>query len=217
MSPPLTPNSDEARRELAHELSNPIYSDPGSWIDDLINRLLDWLTGGTPPTEGLSTGQLVALIVVAAALAAVVVWALLGPVRSRRRARGTALFAADERTATQLRTEAESLASSEQWSLAYVTLFRAMIRTLGERGVITEFAAMTAQEASDLASQRLPGFEARLGAAAGVFDLLAYDHRTARADQYQQLVDLDAEVSTAQAVAPEAAVALTPVRVESAS
>lgn len=217
MSPPLTPDSDEARRELARELSNPIYADPGSWIDDFLRRLMDWLTGGNLPSEGLSTGQLVALVVVAALLVGIVLWTLLGPVRSRRRRRSTTLFAADERTATQLRAEAEALAADGQWSLAYLTLFRAMIRTLGERGVIAEFAAMTAQEAADLAGGRLPDFTARLRATAGVFDLVAYDHRTARADQYQQLVELDAEVSSAQALAPEASTISAPVRVESAS
>lgn len=217
MSPPLTPDSDEARRELAHELSNPIYADPGSWINDLINRLLDWLSGTTPPAEGLSTGQLTALIVVAASLVAIAVWALLGPVRSRRRRRGAALFEADERTAAQLRIEADALAASQQWSQAYLTLFRAMIRTLGERGVIAEFSAMTAQEAADLAGERLPGLKARLRAAAGIFDLLAYDHRTADAAQYGQLAELDGEVSTAEALVLENISTTSPVRVESAS
>lgn len=214
MSPPLTPSADEARRQLERELSNPVYTDPESWLEELYKRLLDWLTGNTPASGPLSNGQLTALIVTAVILIAIVVWALLGPVRSRSRGRKNALFAEDERTADQVRAEAEALAGAQEWSAAYLALFRAMIRTLAERGVITEFAGMTAQEAADLAGERLAGFSEQLTAAAGVFDSLAYDHGTAYPEQYQQLATLDAAVSSAQASAPAAAAAASPVRVE---
>ena len=214
MSPPLTPSADEARRQLAHELSNPVYTDPESWIEELYKRLIDWLTGNTPVSGPLSNGQLTALIVTAVILIAVVVWALLGPVRSRSRGRANALFDDDERTADQVRAEAEALAGSQQWSAAYLALFRAMIRTLAERGVITEFAGMTAQEAADLAGERLADFSEQLTVAAGVFDSLAYDHGTAQPEQYQRLAALDAGVATAQASAPSTPSAPAPVRVE---
>lgn len=217
MSPPLTPDADDARRQLADELSRPIYTDPESWLAEMYRRLLDWLTGNTPASGPLSNGQLTALIVVAVVVAGIAVWAVLGPVRSRNRQRRSALFVEDERTAAEVRAEAEALAAAQNWSAAYVALFRAMIRTQAERGVITEFAGMTAQEAVALAKQRFPDFGDPLAASAGRFDSLAYDHGSADQDQYRQLSDLDAALVTAIATTPAVTPTPTLVGVESAS
>ena len=54
MSPPLTPDADEARRQLAEELSNPIYADPQSWIADQFDKLLEWLIGDPSASTALS-------------------------------------------------------------------------------------------------------------------------------------------------------------------
>ena len=35
MSPPLIPDADEARRQLADELANPVYADVQNWISML--------------------------------------------------------------------------------------------------------------------------------------------------------------------------------------
>ncbi|MBU4365243.1 MAG: DUF4129 domain-containing protein [Actinobacteria bacterium] len=196
MSPPLTPDADEARRQLTEELSKPIYADPGSWLLDVWNRVLDWLSGGTPPSAGLSTGQLGGIVLVAVVLAAIIVWSTLGPLQRRRRAE-KALFADDERSASEVRADAVALAAAGDWTAAALAIFRAMIRTLAERGTIEEFGGMTAHEATDQAAVRLPDFADRLDAAAQLFDSLAYGRGTASAEQYQLLLGLDTEVGTA--------------------
>lgn len=217
MSPPLTPDADEARRQLAEELSKPIYTDPENWVNEMYRRLLDWLTGNTPDSGPLSNGQLTALIVIAVLVAGIVVWAVLGPVRSRSQQRRSALFVEDERTAAEVRAEADAFAAAQDWTAAYAALFRAMIRTLSERGVIAEFAGMTAQEAVVLTQQRFPDFGAQLATSAGLFDVLVYDHGTADQGQYQVLTELDAALATAQATTPAASPDPTPIRVESTS
>lgn len=214
MSPPLTPDADDARRQLAKELSQPIYTDPESWIGEQYRRLLDWLTGNTPASGPLSNGQLSALIVVAVIVAVIVVWALLGPVRTQSRRRRAALFVEDERTAAEVRAEADAFAAAQDWSSAYMARFRAMIRTLAERGVITEFAGMTAQEAVALTRDRFPDFSEPLAATAGHFDSLAYDHGTSDQGHYEQLCGLDAALASAPATAPLAPAVATPIRVE---
>lgn len=197
MSPPLTPDADEARRQLADELSKAIYADPGGWISDLWNRVFEWLTGATPTPTGLSTGQLGGIILVAVVLAAIIVWATLGPIQRRRRAKGDALFTDDQRSAAEVRADANALATAGNWTEASLAIFRAMIRTLAERGTIEEFGGMTAHEGTDQAGERLPDYADRLDASARLFDSVAYGRRAASSEQYQLLAQLDAEVTTA--------------------
>ncbi len=199
MSPPLTPGADEARRQLADELSKAIYLDPMNWVSDLWNRFLEWLSGGTgaPPEAGLSTGQIGGIVLVAVVLIGIIVYSTLGVPGRRRRAKDGALFGDELRSAAEVRADATALAAAGDWTAASLAIFRAMIRTLSERGTIEEFSGMTAHEATDLAAARLPDFAARLDVAAGLFDSLAYGRGAASPADYQQLVALDAEVGTA--------------------
>lgn len=201
MSPPLVPDADEARRQLADELANPIYADVQNWIADQFDKLLDWLVGDPSPAGSLSSGQLTALVITLVGIAAVAIWISTGGVRAERRQRG-AVFADEERTADQLRTDAARLAAADDWSAATVELFRAMIRSLGERAIVEEFGGMTAHEAAAQAAPRLPGLAGRVTGAAEVFDALAYGHRSGSARQYQEMRELDAEAARTRPVLP---------------
>lgn len=194
MSPPLTPDADEARRQLADELSNPIYANVGSWISDQFNKLLEWLTGNPDSSHALDSGQLVAITLTVVGLAAIAVWTFLGPLRTERRRRSE-LFSDEERTAEQLRTDAAGLAAAGNWAEATLGVFRAMIRSLSESGIVEEFPGMTAHEAAGRAAPRLPGLADRLAAAADVFDALAYGRRAGTAQRYEAMVALAAEVA----------------------
>jgi hypothetical protein len=77
-----------------------------------------------------------------------------------------------------------------------------MIRSLGERAIIEEFGGMTAHEAAAQAAPRLPGLAQRVTGAAEVFDALAYGHRSGSARQYQEMLELDAEVAGARPILP---------------
>lgn len=199
MSPPLTPDADEARRQLAEELSKPIYLDPTNWVSDLWNRLLDWLSDNSPPVSdtGLSTGQIAGIVLVVVVLAGIIAYSTLGAPGRRRRAKDGALFGDELRSAAEVRSDATAAAAAGDWTSASLAIFRAMIRTLSERGTIEEFGGMTAHEATELAAARLPDFTTRLGAAADVFDSLAYGRGTASPADYEQLAALDVEVCAA--------------------
>lgn len=200
MSPPLTPSADEARRLLSDELGKPIYLDARNWLVDQLHKLMDWLSQSPQPGPGgapLSTGQGLWIGFGIAVVILVVIWALAGPLRAERR-QARELFDNELRSSSDLRSVAAALAASGEWGPAMIELFRAMIRSLSERVVIEEFAGMTADEASALASVRLPEFADRLALAARDFDAVAYGHQSGSAAQYQLLVELDAAVAAAK-------------------
>nr|WP_300144767.1 DUF4129 domain-containing protein [Propionicimonas sp.] len=202
MSPPLTPDADEARRQLADELAKPIYADVQSWISDQLRKLLDWLTGNPDSTGALSSAQLVAIVAVTVGIAAIAIWTFMGPLRTERRRRADVL-AAEERTADELRADATRLAAADEWGEATLQLFRALIRSLSERAVIDEFPGMTADEAVGRAVPRLPGLADRLVRAAGVFDALAYGRRPGTPAQYREMLALDTDAAGARPVLPQ--------------
>lgn len=110
------------------------------------------------------------------------------------------MFAGVDATATQLRAEAARLGQTGAWTQAVIQLFRALIRSLGERGVIDESPGMTAHEAAGRGGERLPAFRAALDDAASTFDGLAYGTWTGTRAQYERLVELDAQVARARPV-----------------
>ena len=114
-----------------------------------------------------------------------------GPLRTERRRR--AVFAeATDQDAAGLRAQAVQLAEAADWDAAVLALFRALVRSLSERGIIAEFPGMTAREASSRAAERLPDLAERLTRAATVFDSVAYGHNPGSAEQYRDLLALDA-------------------------
>jgi hypothetical protein len=218
MSPPLTPGADEARQQLSDELSKPVYTDVRNWLTDQIRKLIDWLTGDQQSSHALSSGQLTAIVVTVVAVAAVAIWTFLGPVRTERRRLATAVLADEERTAQQLREDAARLATADDWGQATVQLFRALVRSLGERAVIEDTSGLTAHEAAVQAGARLPDLRAGLAEGAEVFDALAYGRRTGSRPQYQTMLALDTAVSQARATLPvDASEDAPPVEVETVS
>ena len=74
MSPPLTPDAAEARRQLAEELSKPIYADVQNWISDQLRKLMEWLSGDPDPSGALDSGQLSVVVVTAVVVVGIAVW-----------------------------------------------------------------------------------------------------------------------------------------------
>jgi hypothetical protein len=209
MSPPLTPSAEEARRLLSEELSKPIYTDVQNWLWDQLEKLLEWLNNAPDPnTTPLSGGQGLWIGFGLAAVVAVVVWALMGPLRTERRRRPE-LFGDEELSSSDLRATASELAASGQWGPAVIELFRAMIRSLSERAIIEEFPGMTADEAGALAAVRLPDLAAGFTQAANGFDAIAYGHQDGSAEQYEQLAALDAEAAQTRPAALTAPIETT--------
>lgn len=195
MSPPLVPHAEEARRMLEDELAGPEYANPRGWFGDQFDRFFDWLLGDPVAASGLSDSQLLGIVITAAFLVGLAIWAFMGPLRRDRRSGAAAVLADEERSATQLRLDAARLAEAGEWGPATMQLFRGIVRSLAERTIIDETLGMTAHEAADRAADRLPAAAPRLILGAEVFDALAYGDRPGDPAQYEQLLVLDAELA----------------------
>jgi len=197
---PITLGRDEAQRQLQAELSKPEYLDAQNVLNDWWRRLFDWLAGGAATGQpSLPVVPLIVAVIVILALVALIL--LAGPLRHDTQAKTDGdMFAGLDTTAGELRDEAVRLGSSGQWTQATIQRFRALIRSLGERGVIEESAGMTAHEAAGRAGERLPALSDSLGRAAAVFDALAYGTRTGTKRQYDEMTALDEDVARARPV-----------------
>ncbi|MDQ7992284.1 MAG: DUF4129 domain-containing protein [Propionicimonas sp.] len=195
MSPPLTPDAEEARRQLETELAKPEYYNAGGWFGDQLDRFWDWLLGDPATTSGLSDSQLLAVVVAVVVLAGLAIWAFMGPLRRERRVRSATVQAEEGRTAAELRGRAADLAEAGEWVPATMQLFRGIVRSLAERTIIDETPGITAHEAAERAAERLPTAAVGLADGADLFDALAYGDRPGGRDQYEQLVTLDAELA----------------------
>ncbi|MCB8044808.1 hypothetical protein JM654_13460 [Microbacterium oxydans] len=144
------PDGDEARRWAEEELSNPRYADAKpTWFDlvarDIGRFLADLFSSDNGANVGPSALIIVSVIIAAALIAALIIWGRPRSSRSIRRAHGDLLGAADDRTAAQLRSDAERAAREGDWDSATVLRYRAIARSLRERDLIDPAPGATAQ------------------------------------------------------------------------
>ena len=193
----------DAAREAAHtELSKHIYDEAQPplairiirWIVRWFSDLLDRVAAATP---GGWYGVVILLGVLAVAAYAVL--------RRTGMVRGTAasrqdhpLFSPMTRSAAEHRRVADAAAATGDWETAVQERFRAVIRTLEERGLIEDRPGRTADEAARAGGAVLPASADALARSAWMFDSIAYGGRPASALQDEQLRSLDAGVRTAR-------------------
>lgn len=204
---PVDPDGPEARDWLLEELGEAGEDDGGlpDWLEDL----LDWLralfdrAGGDvdptgDPTAGLVGIGIVLAVVVGILVAAFLIW---GIPRRRRRSRVTGdLFGEDDaRGSGEIRTVAERAAAAGDYTTATVEVFRALARSLAERGVVHTFPGTTAQDFARRAATPYPGEQRTLAEAAQVFDRLRYLGETGTREQWTAMSDLDRRVRGARA------------------
>jgi hypothetical protein len=108
------------------------------------------------------------------------------------------LFALATRSAAEHRRVADAAAAMGDWDTAVQERFRAVIRTLEERGLIEDRPGRTADEAATAGGAVLPASADALARSARTFDSIAYGGRPASPEQDEQLRSLDAAVSTAR-------------------
>lgn len=172
---PATPDADSARRAAAEELSKPVYrhQTTGLW-----ERIWQWLTEhldlrsavpGAPPWLSVLLVAALAITLLAALVVLVtrITWA-------RRVARTDASLFEDDRDAAALTRAADDAAGQGDWARAVVERFRAVVRSLDERGVIEDYPGMTAHEAARLASGHLAALAGQMDEAARLFDAVRY-------------------------------------------
>ncbi|WP_231505256.1 DUF4129 domain-containing protein [Cellulomonas sp. URHE0023] len=198
---PVDPDATTAQRWATEELADPVYHQRPS----LLNRIIEWLSEQLSGVTATGLPSPVVLLLVVAVIAAVVAVAFIvnGPVRRSRRVASerSVLDADDVRTSDQIRRAADAAAGAEDWTLAVVERFRAIVRGLEERTVLDERAARTAHEAADAAAGRLPELGSDLVTAGYLFDAVAYGHEAASAADDHRLRDLDTRVRAARPVA----------------
>ncbi|WP_194422116.1 DUF4129 domain-containing protein [Microbacterium abyssi] len=203
---PYAPDGDEARRWAEQELQNPRYADAKpTWFDYLAEDIAEFINGLFSPDTGQQVGSTALVIVVAVIVAALITVLILWgrPRASRRVKRRTVdlLGARDDRTAAQLRADAERSVRDGDWDSATVLRFRALARGLLERDIIDPTPGATAQAIAREAAAAFAAHHAELSSAAGAFDRVRYLRHPASEQNYRDLAAIDDLISTAHPAA----------------
>ena len=191
---PLDPSPDEARSLMRRELLNPEY-----YQDNLIQRLLDWLVRqldrGINAAVDLPAASAFAAMLIAVLLVGGLVWLISRAQRTARLTRKPpSVFTDEVITAAQLRARAEEALAAGRAEDAVADGFRALAVRQVERGRLDDTPGTTAQEAARALADEYPGYGARVGGSATLFDAVIYGDRSATRDQAVDVLELDDEL-----------------------
>ncbi len=192
----LIPDGDEARRWAEEELSDPRYAEAKpTWFDllarDIGRFFADLFSSENGENIGPSALVVVSLLIFAALVTALIIWGRPRRSRAVRRPHGDLLGAADDRTAAQLRTDAERSARAGDWDDATILRFRALARGLLERDLIDPSPGATAQAIAREVSSVVAAEGAAVRNAATTFDDVRYLRHPATAESYAELAATD--------------------------
>ncbi len=195
----FVPDGDEARRWAEEELSNPRYADAKpTWFDlmarDIGRFIADLFSSENGADVGPAALIIVSVVIAAALIAALIIWGRPRDSRAVRRSRGDLLGESDDRTAAQLRSDAERSARAGDWDTATILRFRALARGLIERDLIDPAPGATAQAIAREAAAAFPAEATALREAAVAFDDVRYLGRPSDADRYGALAATDERV-----------------------
>jgi len=206
---PLIPDGDGARELAEKELAKPEYqAAKPTLIDQWARAIVDFLVGLFTPQHAVDLGPWAAIVIgavlVAALIAVLLIWGR--PRRSRSRPAASVLLGfVDDRTAAQLRTDADRAAREESWPEAIVLRYRAIARALIERDLIAPAPGATAQTIAREAVIPFPGEAESLHEAAVAFDDVRYLGRPGSGELYRTLVSTDERLQRLRPLAlPEA-------------
>lgn len=203
------PDEDEARQWAEQELSDPRYADAKpTWFDlvarDIGRFLADLFSSDNGANVGPSALIVVSIIVFGALVAALIIWGRPRRAQAVRRP-GTGLLGADDdRSAAQLRADADRCARGGEWDEATILRFRALARGLLERDLIDPSPGATAQAIAREVSVVFPAETVPVRQAAVSFDDVRYLRHPATAERYAELAATDDRLS---ALRPEAVTA----------
>lgn len=190
------PDGDEARRWAEEELANPRYADAKpTWFDRIAREIGHFIVDLFSQDTGANAGPLgliiVSVVIVAALVAALIFWGRPRSARAVRRARKDLLGERDDRSAAQLRAEAERSARAGDWDTATILRFRALARGLLERDLIDPAPGATAQAIAREAATVFPVEADAVRRAATAFDDVRYLQHPSDAERYQDLAATD--------------------------
>lgn len=205
---PVDPGDEEARRWLEDELGrgDEEYqpAEPPGWWQEFLDWLERLLSGGAPeaPSPAAQTGQTVGIVIaiILVVVALVVAFAIFGLPRLRKRSKVTGdLFGEDDdRSALELRTEAQRAADAGDYTAAVIELFRSLARDLAERGIVVTFPGTTARDFARRTGLVFLQAAERLADAAVVFDDLRYLGGVGTVEQWRRMSALDTELRAAR-------------------
>lgn len=169
-------------------------------FDLAMQAIRDWFFGLFDGTTGLP-GPLLTLLLVLLVIAVIVIGLLVfGLPRLRRRRRGDVpLFDDhDRRDLETLRRAAAAAATAGDWPLAIEERFRALVRGLVDRDVVTVHPGTTARAFAVAAARSFPAFGMALESAARDFDGVRYLGRGGSADDYERVTELERDIAGAR-------------------
>lgn len=194
---PVSPDAPTAQKWAEDELSQGIYhphQNPVEWLITKVSEFFERLTSTTQAGQAglwLAAGIGIAVIIV--------LIMLIGPMRRRyRTSRSASQLDARGVTAADLRQQARQALTGQDWDLASLLAYRALVQSSIERTILQPTPGLTAHEASTGIALALPTFHDDLIGAGQFFDSLAYGHVHATAGQAQRLVDLEAALLRAR-------------------
>ncbi|MBO9627140.1 MAG: DUF4129 domain-containing protein [Microbacterium sp.] len=205
----FVPDGDEARRWAEQELSDPRYADAKpTWFDtfsrDVGRFIASLFDGDNVSGAGPSALIIVIVVIVAALVAALIIWGRPRASRALRRPRIDLLGADDDRTAAQLRADAERSARAADWDAATILRFRALARGLLERDLIDPAPGATAQAIAREVGTLFADEAAAVRSAAVAFDDVRYLRHPSTAERYAELAATDDRLVARRPVAVSA-------------
>ncbi|MBN2176659.1 MAG: DUF4129 domain-containing protein [Demequinaceae bacterium] len=195
---PVEPDAETAREWAIEELSKSRYQEHGpSWLE----RLWNWVTEQLGHLFSLDLGgSMVVALVIIAVLVGLLILAVrltVGPVRRAYRARRThSVFEDDTRSSSEMREAANAAAQRGDFSLAVLERYRAIIRSLEERDLISDRPGVTADEAARETGTRFPDVLDKMTSAAELFDGVRYGHDVATREDDGSLRRLDSTLAS---------------------
>lgn len=205
---PVEPDSPEAHQLLVDELSKPQYQAARpTWFDLAAQAINDWLSSllELPTGAGFeSLFPLLAVVVLAGLIIAT--FLIFGRPRYRHKltSPGTLFGSDDARNSAELRASAAAAFARGDFDTAIEEIFRAIARRQTERTIIRTDPGTTAQGFARRAGSCYPDASKKLLAAAQIFDGVRYLGVPGTAKKYQQIAELERELSEAKPVNQEA-------------
>lgn len=171
---PATPDAQEAREAAQAELAKPAYHPR----PNLLEMVWKWITEHLNPTTVIPQAPpwlsaAISVLLLGALLIAIIALITRITQAHRVKMRKATLFE-DDRDAATLTRVADAAAAQGDFATAVVERFRAIIRSLDERGLIEDYPGMTAHEAAVVASVPVAPFSDELHRAAELFDAVRY-------------------------------------------
>lgn len=190
---------DEARQLLQDELTSPEYQRPYTGpVREAFDAILQWLQDEALSfgPVNLPAGPVVVFVLLLAAIT--VILAVVRPRLQRAVPREGAVDIAPDLTAEELRARAAGASEDEDYDAAYRDLFRAIVRSAEQRGVLSEADGRTATEIAGWLALLFSEHSRPLNAGAELFNHSRYGNQLLSRHDYERLLALDRQLDAAE-------------------